>query len=271
MIKHDLHIHTYLSDCANKQAFMSDYVKSAKDIGLSYIGFADHAWDENIKGASSWYQKQPFSRLSSRKAELQSIDTEGLKVLLGAEGEFANLLLGIGDSAFEYVDYVIVPHSHTHMKGFVLPDECVGHPEKHANYLIKSFISLCRHEMHSSFFGIAHPMLPIGMNKEQTAEIYSYITDTMLSECASAAKESGVALEVNLSSLKEIPPEESDNFCVNRFFIACKRAGCKFFLGSDAHSVGALAKYHADKELRIASIGLNESDFIIEEHHIPSV
>lgn len=268
MINYDLHIHTHLSSCGDRQAFIADYIKSAKANGLSLIGFTDHAWDRSIDGASDWYKPQGYERLIERRKETEGI--EGIKILLGAEGEFANLLLGLGDEGRSFVDYVIVPHSHTHMRGFVLPDECAGNPEKHANYLVKSFLALCKHEKRNLFFGIAHPMYPIGDNAEYTEAVYSFISDNMLDECATAAKESNIAIEANLSVLKNIPPEGGNEFCYRRFFDSCKRAGCDFFLGSDAHSISAFSVLHQNKEEYINKVGLCSDDFTAVQHRILS-
>ncbi len=271
MIKHDIHIHTHLSDCAHRDAFIKDYIVEAKTIGLTTVGFADHAWDENIKGASNWYIPQTFKRLELRKREIENTDTAGMKILFGAEGEFANFLLGVGEEAKNYVDYIIVPHSHTHMKGFVMPSEYAGDAKKHADFLVKSFISLCNHKNRNLFFGIAHPMWPVGASIDYITEIFENISDEMLSDCALAAKEAGVALEVNLSCLKSIPPVLGEEFCIKRFFDACKRADCEFFMGSDAHRVTAIADYHSEQARVLKSIGLSESDFKAAERRISTL
>lgn len=270
MIKHDIHIHTHLSSCGDRFAFMADYIQAAKQLGLETIGFSDHAWDDNIKGASDWYAPQTFKRLANRYEEIKKIDALGIKILLGAEGEFANMLLGISKEALNFVDYILVPHSHTHMKGFVLPDEC-DTPEKHGKYLIDSFISLCGHEKRNLFFGIVHPMCPIGKKCWETNEIYSYISDNALLECAQAAKEADVALELNLSCIKHLTTDNNEEIAYKRFFDACKKVGCKFFLGSDAHSIGAFKSLHENPEEAIGLMGLSEDNFIIGEPHKPTV
>lgn len=264
MLKHDIHIHTHLSSCGDRFAFMADYVAAAKRIGLKTIGFSDHAWDDNVVGASDWYKPQTYKRLAIRREEIKKIDTEGIDVLLGAEGEFANLLLGISEEAKEFVDYILVPHSHTHMAGFVLPQECVGNPEKHAKYLVDSFISLCGHEKRDLFFGIVHPMCPIGKKPWETNEIYKFISDGMLLECAKAAKEANVTLELNLSCVKHLNTEDSEESAYLRFFDVCKKEGCKFFLGSDAHNMGAFEALHETRDDAMALMGLTESDLTIE-------
>ncbi len=271
MKNYDIHVHTHLSSCASKEAFISDYVKAAKEIGLDTVGFADHAWDENINGSSDWYKPQGYKRLLSRKDELKGIETDGIEVLLGAEGEYASFLLGLGDEGASFVDYVLIPHSHTHMKGFVLPQDCIGNPEKHAKYLVDSFLSLCKHEKRNLFFGIVHPMYPIGESHEYVEKVYSFISNSALDECAVAAKESKIALEANLSTLKEIPPESAEDHCYRRFFDACKRAGCEFFIGSDAHSIDVFRRNHSDKDRLINTAGLAEIDFTTAKRRILNV
>ncbi|MBO5870448.1 MAG: PHP domain-containing protein [Clostridia bacterium] len=271
MIKHDLHVHTHLSSCASREAFISGYIENAKELGLTTIGFTDHAWDETIDGASPWYQSQPVSRLLARKEEIKNIDLSELKVIFGAEGEYANFLLGMSENALEFVDYLIIPHSHTHMKGFVLPTDCIDNPEKHANYLVKSFISLCLHKNRDLFFGIAHPMSPVGMTVENIEKVYSFITDSMLDECANAAKEANIFLEANLSIINKIPPEAWENLCIKRFYDSCKRAGCNFYLGSDAHNAQTHTYLHENYIELLEPIGLDSYDFTVAQRHIQTL
>ncbi|MBE6692585.1 MAG: PHP domain-containing protein [Ruminococcaceae bacterium] len=271
MIKHDIHIHTHLSSCGDRFAFMADYIKEAKKIGLETLGFADHAWDDNIEGASDWYKPQTFKRLEQRREEIKQIDTEGINILLGAEGEYANMLLGISEEALEYTDYILAPHSHTHMKGFVLPDECGDNPEKHAKYLIDSFISLCGHKKRDLFFGIVHPMCPIGKHVIEITEIHSFISDEMILECAQAARESNVALELNISCARNfLKPDYREDNVYKRFLQACKKQGCKFFLGSDSHEINAFDYLHSFVPDALEVMGLEESDFTIEALRKPN-
>ena len=271
MVNYDIHVHTHLSSCGDRKAFMTDYISAAAEAGIETIGFADHAWDKSIPGASPWYAPQDYERLLSRREELKDIDTKGIRIMLGAEGEFAQHLLALGEAGRKYVDYVIVPHSHTHMKGVVLPEDCIGIPEKHADYLVRSFLALCKHKNDGLYIGIAHPMYPIGETLEYTEQIYSFITDSMLNECAYAAKEAGLMIEANLSVLKNIPPEIADSFCYRRFFDACKKAECDFSMGSDAHCIDVFRSSHANQASYIAEVGLNEDDFKSAQLRIQSV
>lgn len=265
MTLYDLHIHTFLSDCASRtNANPADYIKAAAEGGLAAIGFADHAWDDSISGASAWYQKQPFARLEKRKELVYDIidQNPGIKVLFGAEAEYAQGMLAVGQAAAAQLDYVIVPHSHTHMRGFVLPEGWES-PEKHAQYLIKSFYELCTHEKRELFFGIAHPMFPVGQKEEECERIFDRIADADLDECLAAAAENGIFLELNMSSAGSLNFDTIQNSFFARFFHSAKKAGCSFFMGSDKHQVIPFGQ--PDRFFRIGEymekLGLEERDF----------
>ncbi len=262
MTLYDLHIHTFLSDCASgNNANPVEYVRAAEKNGLCAIGFSDHAWDESIRGASPWYQKQPFKRLSVVKELLEETDTR-IKIFFGAETEYAGGVLGVGEKAAQELDYIIVPHSHTHMRGFVLP-EGWDSPQKHAEYLLKSFFELCTHSSRERFFGIAHPFYPVGASKEAAEHIYSFISDQDMTECLCAAAENGVFLELNTSTFSGIELNETEDYFYSRFFYNAKRSGNSFFMGSDKHRVipfGEPDRFMQIGEL-IKKLGLEERDF----------
>jgi len=262
MKKYDIHIHTRLSDCADRNADIAAMLSAAKSAGLELIGFSDHAWDETIPGASDWYKIQGYKRLAARRSELKALDTRGIKVLCGAEGEFANLLLGLGDAGAEYVDYVIVPHSHTHMGGFVLPEDCIGNAEKHAGYLVKSLLALCRCEGRELFCGIAHPMFPVGCQYDYFARVLSNISDSEFDECAAAIKESGKMPEFNIDCALWANGSDASRCEYARFLAALKRGGNKMFVGSDAHSASQLVHNHANMTAALNAMSLSESDLL---------
>jgi histidinol phosphatase-like PHP family hydrolase len=262
---YDLHIHTFLSDCASKtNAHPADYVKAAVQGGLAAIGFSDHAWDESIEGASGWYAKQPFCRLEARKELLSEVMAEnpGIKILFGAEAEYAKGILAFGQEAAARLDYVIVPHSHTHMRGFVLP-EGYDSPEKHAQYLVKSFYELCTHKKRDLFFGIAHPMFPVGQKEVDIERIFEHITDADMNEGLCAAAENGIFLELNMSSAGTLTYDTIQNSFFARFYHNAKKAGCNFFIGSDKHQVipfGEPDRFFGINEY-MEKLGLDEGDF----------
>jgi len=259
---YDLHVHTNLSSCASKtNADGVDYVREAEKGGLAAIGFADHAWDENISGAWDWYKSQTFERLKTTREDVKAINPS-IRVLFGAEAEYAkDNILAISEMGAELLDYVIVPHSHTHMVGYVLPDDCDTN-EKHAAYLIKSLFSLCTHPKKHLYLGVAHPLFPHG-NAERIDDILSHITDSDINECLAAAKENDILLELNLGVLNLCGINGIVDSEYARWIRLAASNGNHFFFGSDKHSVIPYGKsdYFYDAPKYMALLGLTDEHF----------
>lgn len=261
-MRYDLHVHTNLSECARRDAFPEAYIGIATEKKQTVLGFSDHCWAAGVEGASPWYKKQPYTRLIERKAYLKRYLAEhptDVRVLVGAEGEFANFLLGIDDEAAAIADYIIVPHDHVHMKGFVIPDGY--NASQVAKYLLDSFEALCKHPRRDLFMALCHPMIPCCQPWEYKNEVYSHITDRQLEDALHAAKEAGLWVELNLSEFVSVPEQEWQNYEYTRFFRAAKSVGNILCWGSDSHSHDAYAA-RIDIAPRIMKLlGLEESDF----------
>lgn len=257
MLLYDLHCHTKLSLCASRDAEIDDYVRYADEGGLEVIGFTDHAWDKGLGYPIDFYARQDYERLFER------VKPSGhkVKILFGAEGEYAGGILGVRRETMKKLDYIIIPHSHTHMKGFVLPESCDTH-QKHGRYLFDSFVSLLNHPDIDCVFGIAHPFDPCGNKWDETNEILSYITDKEFEYCGKLAADKGVFLEFNTSSAFKYPEDKAENSGFARFFTNAKKGGAKFFLGSDNHKP---VENNDNKiyrwEERAKPYGLDEGDF----------
>ena len=122
---HDVHLHDYLSRCTSVwDATAMSMVREAERTGLKLIGFSNHTWDESVplpETASRFYKKQcmPYELLIKQ----QIPEVEGLKILVGAETEYCGMydVLGMGKEAALQLDYLLIPHSHVHMRDFVMP------------------------------------------------------------------------------------------------------------------------------------------------------
>lgn len=254
---YDLHCHTFLSACAARDAEIDDYVKDADEGGLRALGFADHAWDEGLGTPSGFYAPQNYKRLLTRKCSVK----HRVRVFYGAEGEYARGLLAVRAETMKLFDYIIIPHSHTHMKGFVLPAECEA-PGDHGRFLLESFVSLLNHPHIGGVFGIAHPFHPCGKKFEEAEEILSYITNEEFENCGALAAQKGVFLELNMSAAFAVPEEKAEDCSYARFFRNAKKGGAKFFLGTDNHR----PKPYQDNLIfrapeRAKPFGLTEGDF----------
>lgn len=129
---HDVHTHTEISSCANDRlATPENFIKAAAELGHTTFGFSNHLWDETVEGESGWYHKQCFSHILPEKERIFSLDNCGMKILFGAEVEYCGMsdTLAIRAGNASVLDYVLVPHTHTHMEGFV-----IARTEKHEKF-----------------------------------------------------------------------------------------------------------------------------------------
>lgn len=256
---HDIHTHTTLSKCCETyEATAKNYIENAAKMGLKVLGFSDHMWDSNIPGQSRWYRSQNQDHILMIKNVIPE-DTKGVNVLVGCEAEFAQGTLAITPETAAKLDYVLVPHSHTHMKGFVLPLEADTH-EKHAKYLLESFLKLVTHKDHKLITSVAHPFCP-GVNRKEYESILTFITNAQFKECFMAAKENGIGIEINTSIFSEIPREVVPYCNFFRMFKIAKECGCSFSAGTDSHSLEDY-KYFDYFDIVSDLLGITEDDYI---------
>lgn len=257
MIGHDMHVHTHISSCSNDpEATPENYIKRAKELGLEVIGFSDHFWDSKVDGASKWYSTQDFEHIMQIK-DMMPEDTQGVKILIGCETEYCgDGKIGISPETAEKLDFVLVPISHVHMKGFVLPS-WINAAEDVAETMVQYFKDVTEFDFVT---GIAHPFYPLGY--ENVDEIVSCISADEFMECFSMAAETGKSIEINschFPSTKGAMTETyHDEVFLNMFSIA-KDAGCKFHIGSDAHSIEAFSRSVKLREI-VESLGLTDND-----------
>lgn len=121
---HDVHTHTHISSCSgDRLATPENYIRAAAELGHTTFGFSNHLWDETVEGENGWYHKQCFAHILSEKERIFSLDNCGMKILFGAEVEYCGKsdTLAIKAENASVLDYVLVPHTHVHMEGFVIP------------------------------------------------------------------------------------------------------------------------------------------------------
>lgn len=236
-ITSDIHIHTNLSSCARPDAVFERYVENAPKDGINVLGFSNHLWDSaKIEGVSQWYAPQNLEHVLQLKGQLPvSREINGIKLLFGCETEFTwEGKLCLAEESFECFDYILVPHSHTHMVA-VAPRELIADSKLHAKFLMDSFMRLVTHPLANRITSVAHPFVP-GTRYAIYNEVQSLIPDTYLFEAFQAANENGVAIEVNGSCLVYQEPWEIPNCEYVRIYSIAHACGCKFTYGSDSHS-----------------------------------
>ena len=121
---HDIHTHTEISSCcSDRLATPENYIRAAAELGHTVFGFSNHLWDESVEGESNFYHKQTFAHILPEKERIFAADNCGMKILFGAEVEYCGKsdTLALRAENASVLDYVLIPHTHTHMEGFVIP------------------------------------------------------------------------------------------------------------------------------------------------------
>lgn len=233
---HDLHIHTPLSACSNDpEQTVENIVSYAARNGIPVVGIANHVWDREVPGSSDWYAPQDFEHISLIRNQIPA-DLHGVRLLIGAETEFAGGKIALTRAHRDELDYVLVPHSHIHMKGLVLPEACVT-DQQVADYLVESFLNLVQQDFATI---IAHPFYGVGRTPENVCSILDCIDDDAFARCFTAARDHRAAIEINGDCyVKEWGHPELLR-AHERMFSIARDCGVTFSLGSDAHSLKEL-------------------------------
>lgn len=229
-LDHDYHIHSQLSSCSrHPEQTPARLLQYAQEMGLSRICITDHYWDSTVPGASRWYEPQNFDHIAK---SLPLPRAEGVEFLFGCETDLdKHGTLGIPASRFDDFDFVIIPTTHLHMKGFTLEDEDYCNTKRVAQLWVERFDLLLQKDLPFHKIGVAHLDCDL-MNKASVAEFLCTLeripTEEMERLFSKAAK-LGCGIELNT----HFPPEQAETRL--RMYRVARACGCKFYFGSDAH------------------------------------
>lgn len=123
-IVHDVHTHNIFSHCCSDlTASTAAFIEKEQEIGNRVFGLSNHIWDERVKGCSYWYRHQTIA-LAEEAAETVRRKRNGIRCLFGAESEFYGDkgILGMTAEGASHFDYMLIPHSHLHMRNEVMAD-----------------------------------------------------------------------------------------------------------------------------------------------------
>ena len=259
LIDHDLHVHTTLSACcSDPQATPENILARAAQQGLRTIAFTDHLWDGACPGASSWYKPQDVDHvLQIRNHDLSC--TENVRAIVGCESEYAgNGKVGLSPKTKSLFDWVLLPMSHLHMRGFVLPDG-VTESTDIAALMVHRFQEVLDLNLAD---GIAHPFLPCG-HLDRADEILGFIPDHDFRACFDRAAEHTVSIEITTAFFPSTRGQKADGLhdeTFLRILSLAKQCGCVFHLASDAHSLKGIGQVHKLAPF-LGELGLQRDDF----------
>ena len=303
-ILHDVHTHNYLSSCCgDNQATALSMIEQARESGLKLIGFSNHTWDESVPlpAPSSFYKKQSMAYEMQIKHELADYKGE-VKVLIGAETEYCGMydVLGMGKEAALQLDYLLIPHTHVHIRDFVMPStpdvvrarevlaaklaEIEGITPERATALASSYpekeldpfmgektvdyVQYVSDFMVKSFKGLMEnevlksysDLIPVSVAHPFQPCGSMDMMDQMIALIPDHTFGDLFAETARRGIGLEINPWTNTPESYRMFGIA-KECGCKFTLGSDAHGAPEMAKL-PDALPCIEHIGLTEDDLM---------
>lgn len=125
-----------------------------------------------------------------------------------------------------------------------------------SDFMIQSFEGLMNNKVLKSYshlipVSVAHPFQPVGYHHIRTAA-QAMIPDNTYGELFSVAAARGIGLEINCAT------NDAESF---RLYGIAKECGCKFTLGTDAHSRAALSAIDRTQPL-IDHLALTEEDLM---------
>ena len=257
---HDFHIHSQLSSCSGDPAQTSEYLLSmAEKHGFDKICLTDHFWDEAIPGASSWYAPQNYAHICQAKPLPQS---DKVRFYFGCETDMDKFFtIGISPKRLAEMDFIIIPTTHLHMRGFTLDEKDDSLPCR-ARLFVERFDKLLDMDLPFEKIGLAHITCslmakPLEPGKWRHLDLLDMISDAELERLFTRAAQKKMGIELNF------PPEaytEQDLERLLRPYRLAKKCGCKFYFGSDAHHPAGVEGAKARFEHIVDLLDLQEED-----------
>lgn len=257
IVDHDFHIHSTISPCCHDEKQTPEAILNyAKINGLKKICLTNHLWDEKVPSIAQWHDGQRFECVSS---VLPLPEDDNVKFLFGAETDMDyEFELGISKERFDVFDFVVIPTTHLHLAGNTVKTK-LETPEEAADIWMQRLEALLKKDLPWHKIGIAH--LTCGhIFRDRTPEVVALLPEEKLYSVFSDCVSKGVGIELNMKTLAMT--EEQKKIMLRPYFIA-KDCGCKFYLGSDSHSVAALDSAKENFEDIVTLLDLKESDKFI--------
>lgn len=242
VIDHDYHLHSNLSPCANDPLQTPEnMLKWAEGNGLKAICLTDHFWDEAIAPLNGYlsgtYRNNGYARNSQA---LPLPRSEKTAFYFGCEGEMDYAFrIGISPERMKDLAFVIIPTTHMHMRRMTVP-EGITLEQRAVLFTHRLNALLDSPILPEGKTGIAHLVCSLIAPEhwEDHLRVMEMIPDDVLYDQFRRAKARNFGVELNLE-MKKYAPEELQTV-LRPFFIA-KECGCKFYLGSDAHTGAELS------------------------------
>lgn len=219
LARHNLHIHTRFSRCANKEMLARDIVKTAEAAGLEMIAMTDH----NYITKQNAVAQQRYDILR----EIADLETN-VKVFVGAElsaygiGKFADDIAC--DNSLDYRLYTI---NHYHQDYWEHPE--VKTPRAYVEHMLAIADCVIESGRADCF---AHPFMAGYIHAfEDFHDVTRAFTDNELGDIMEKAHKHEISWEIN------VPAVMGDPEFHHRYFNIGREIGVVFNMGTDAHKL----------------------------------
>ena len=249
----DLHIHSFLSACCADDYMTVETITNFAVIhGYREICITDHVWSTSVDGAPDWYRPQDIEHISLSKPLPEPPE---LKVFFGCEVEYlGGDKLSITRSEFDTFDFVVIPVNHMHMDGLVRPEGVDG-VRNIAALVLRRLHELLTLDLPWENIGIAHLSGDCMYYEGSIADVLDAMDRSKLESVFFGLARKGAGIELNAGAFKEWDCRRDVFF---KFYDMAMRAGCKFYLASDAHFAENLGGINKHLRKIIDYLGLSE-------------
>ena len=225
LVRHNMHTHSVFSLCAKKEMTLEAMIRRAEEAGLKTLAVTDHS--DPLDDIDT------YANFLTYKERLKRVETP-VRVLIGAELS----AYGIGrfgepvevDRALDFASY---SHVHYHLDSWEHPEDRSprGYAE-HELAVLNALLETGRAD------NIAHPFSPNKMHffgEEQKAATLDALTDNELGDVLEKGEGARCSWELHTPTLFRFPAFG------RRFFRLGKEIGVHFCVGTDAHTLAAIA------------------------------
>ena len=257
---HDYHIHSLLSICAKDERQTPQAIlRNAIQRGLKEICLTDHYWDERVpcnSAVNRWYEKQGHDYVCRLRSLPQ---TEGVRFLFGCEADMdSDDVIGLSPARYDEFDFIVVATTHFHHTHWGKAGSLSN--GELAKRWVERFDAVLNSALPFGKVGIAHLACSL-INRSSHGdylETLSLIPRQELERLFRKAACLNLGIELNRGDMEHCEEPE-----VLRIFRTAKACGCKFYLGSDAHTPEELQDPDQVFERAIDLLELKESDKFI--------
>jgi len=255
----DLHIHSILSSCCNDASMTAETITGfAVANNYREVCITDHVWSTNVEGASDWYRTQDIPHILQNRPLPVIPD---LSFFSGCEVEYmGGSKLSISRKEFDLFDFVVIPVNHMHMHDLVRP-EGIYNARDMAELVLARLNDLINLKLPWEKIGVAHLSADVMYEEGSIADVLDAMDSITLIDIFSKLARLGAGVELNAGAFKEW---ENRKVSFVRFYDIAVKAGCRFYLASDAHfqeNLGGIQKNLCDV---VNTLGLSED----QKYHI---